>query len=377
MQQTPTDHERIVVLEQLFSEQNKKIDKIQETLEVMQTKLFNGYFDKKITDKIKVVLSEFKDDVFDNVEEKIAREVNTQIRAEIGTLALKVLIAGVSSGAFIQFIINWLSKWGDNGMTYSVASFPELDELILVPIGDFHVGSPYFLEKKLDKIINFVENTEQTYLLLLGDLIDNAVPNTISNPFENIMTPQEQLNYLIEKLTPVSKKVLGIVSGNHEERSFKKVGLDIMAVLAGLFDCEYDPHILVLDINIGSEKVGTRRGQKNRINYIVQVAHGSGGGRTHGGKMNAAVRYGQIVLNADIVITGHTHSAKYAEEAGYLVDKRNKAIVKHVKHFVIATSLLGYEDYAQRRGLQPPSHTLSLIRLSGLTKDIQFNLQSL
>lgn len=110
MQQTPTDHERIVVLEQLFSEQNKKIDKIQETLEVMQTKLFNGYFDKKITDKIKVVLSEFKDDVFDNVEEKIAREVNTQIRAEIGTLALKVLIAGVSSGAFIQFIINWLSK---------------------------------------------------------------------------------------------------------------------------------------------------------------------------------------------------------------------------------------------------------------------------
>lgn len=210
MQQTPTDHERIVVLEQLFSEQNKKIDKIQETLEVMQTKLFNGYFDKKITDKIKVVLAEFKDDVFDNMEDKIAREVNTQIRAEIGTLALKVLIAGVSSGAFIQFIINWLSKWGDNGMTYSVASFPELDELILVPIGDFHVGSPYFLEKKLDKIINFVENTEQAYLLLL-----------------------------------------------------------------------------------------------------------------------------------------------------------------------IATSLLGYEDYAQRRGLQPPSHTLSLIRLSGLTKDIQFNLQSL
>jgi hypothetical protein len=105
-----SDHERIVVLEKLFEEQGKKLDDLQETLNTIQTKLFNGYFDKKIADKMRMTFAEFKTELFNAVEEKIAKEVDKEIKASIGSLVIKVLAAGIGSGAFIQLIIQYFSK---------------------------------------------------------------------------------------------------------------------------------------------------------------------------------------------------------------------------------------------------------------------------
>lgn len=251
-------------------------------------------------------------------------------------------------------------------MNYGYIDLTNHDEIRLLPLGDFHVGSPYFLEGKLKKIVRYIQEHENIYTVLLGDLVDNSIKNSIGNVYESELTPQEQLEYLMEVLKPIQKKILGIVSGNHEKRTLRTTGLDILAILASFFNCFYDRNLLVLDLNVGNKAATSKR----RVNYVVEVVHGFGGGRTPGGKLNNAFKFANLVANADIVLTGHVHMPLSGENTVLLVDKRNKTLITHKQEVLTVSSLLGWEDYAQEKALKPPSHSIYEIILNGFEKNI-------
>ena len=46
-------------------------------------------------------------------------------------------------------------------------------ELIIVPLGDVHFGNPSFSPKHLDRTLNFINETENAYTFLLGDLCES------------------------------------------------------------------------------------------------------------------------------------------------------------------------------------------------------------
>ena len=76
---------------------------------------------------------------------------------------------------------------------------------------------------------------KNSYICLMGDLMNNATRSSVSNVFDDIMRPREQKRYLANALAPLSERILCAVSGNHEARSGKDADdspmFDIMAKL--------------------------------------------------------------------------------------------------------------------------------------------------
>lgn len=92
----------------------------------------------------------------------------------------------------------------------------DLKTAYIYPIGDLHVGDPLFNEKKFKEFVNSIKSRDDTYLILMGDLLDCAIKDSIGDTYSAIQNPQQAKKYLIELLQPVKDKILGVIQGNHE-----------------------------------------------------------------------------------------------------------------------------------------------------------------
>jgi predicted phosphodiesterase len=186
------------------------------------------------------------------------------------------------------------------------------------------------------------------------------------------MTPDEALDVFEDEILELVKgKVLGMVSGNHENRTKRQSSTDLLRRTAKRFSIPYDPEILVLDLTIGQRNDGTNRG----FNYVVAFGHGNGGGRQTGGKINAAQRLTSVVNNADLLITGHSHQPAWWKVPCGSVDRRNKNYVVNSIPNMIIPAWLGYEEYAQRKFYPPSPFAEVKVMLSGKEKDMTFILK--
>lgn len=171
----------------------------------------------------------------------------------------------------------------------------EFDKLRIYPLGDVHVGSSEFDEKEFEKWIRMVKNDEYAKVVIVGDLLDNALRNSKTNIFEATKTPFEQELYLVEKLTPIKDKILGAVRGNHEYRSTDANGT-----------CHIYNIMRELGINdLYRENMG-----------FIRLVFGKNGGSSqhtyriclfHGGSENRVRQFSYSLDNVDLVVSGHTH----------------------------------------------------------------------
>ena len=98
------------------------------------------------------------------------------------------------------------------------------------------------------------------------------------------------------------------------------------------------------------------------------MTHGDGqGGRTIGGKANGLQRRGMVV-DADIVVTGHTHAPLSFRDCFYRIDYPNSYVSKREQLFVNASATLDYEEYAELYGMKPSSKVSPVIVLDGTRK---------
>ena len=104
--------------------------------------------------------------------------------------------------------------------------------------------------------------------------------------------------------------------------------------------------------------------------YSLYMTHGDGqGGRTVGGKANGLQRRGQIV-DADIVVTGHTHAPMSFRDCFFRIDYPNSTVIKKEQLFVSASATLNYEEYAELYGMKPSSSQSPVIILNGRKKEM-------
>lgn len=112
---------------------------------------------------------------------------------------------------------------GNNKFAY------EFDRPITIyPLGDWHVGASGFRQKELLEYLAEIKKDESGKIILLGDLCDNAIQNSKGDIFKQTMPPQKQKEKVLEWLEPLRDKVLFGCNSNHEERTFRTTGIDIM-----------------------------------------------------------------------------------------------------------------------------------------------------
>ena len=250
--------------------------------------------------------------------------------------------------------------------------FPDNRNIILYPISDVHLGASEHMEREWDDFCRMIEETPNSYIILGGDLINNATRNSVSNVFEETMRPREQKKVIANMLTPIRDRILCAVSGNHERRSGKDADDDPTYDIMCKLDLEhlYRENMAFVKIQIG-KKDGD--GKKNPT-YMLTVTHGAGGGMLTGGAVNRNERFGYVIDGMDCLIVGHTHKPFVTQPSKIKIDPfNNKVDIKPFK-VVSSSSWLNYGGYAAQKMLLPSSHAPQVITLCGNRKDIKVTM---
>lgn len=230
------------------------------------------------------------------------------------------------------------------------------DKTITVyPISDVHLGSLEHNAEEWEKFIEKIKSEPYSYVILAGDLMNNATRSSVSNVFDEVLRPREQKQRLIKYLKPIAHKILCAVSGNHERRSLKDADDDPMYDIMCKLDLEdlYRENMAFVKIQIGKRQ---DRSGKPANTYMFCVTHGAGGGILTGSSVNRNERFGYTVDGLDCLIVGHTHKGAVSKPAKIVIDPRNDTV--SIKPFTVITSQswLSYGGYAMQKMLLPASN---------------------
>ena len=245
--------------------------------------------------------------------------------------------------------------------------FPDRQDITIYPISDVHLGAAEHMTREWELFCQRVVNEPNSYIILGGDLINNATRNSVSNVFEEKYRPREQKRIMCDMLTPIKDRILCMVSGNHERRN-KDVDSDPTYDIACKLDIEhlYRENVAFVKIQFGDRyNDGTRN-----PTYILTVTHGAGGGVLTGGSVNRNERFGYVLDGADALIVGHTHKPYVTQPAKLKIDPQNNRVSVKPFKVVSMTSWLGYGGYAAQKMLLPTSHAPQTIKLCGRRKEI-------
>lgn len=254
----------------------------------------------------------------------------------------------------------------------------ELDSIELHTFADEHIGDEHSDIKRVMERIEYVKNTPNAYCIMNGDIMDNATKTSIGDTYTQVFNPMEQLAKAVELFEPIKDKILCITHGNHENRTYKKEGINLSRLIAnqlGLAD-RYTPTSAVLFIRVGESTRFTESkgsGKHRQICYTIYVMHGSGGGRKEGAK---AIRLADMacIIDTDIYIHSHTHLPMIMKQGYHRIDLPNSGVQLVTKLFVNTAANLDYGGYGEAQAFKPSSKDTPVIYLSGTRKAFEAKL---
>ena len=255
----------------------------------------------------------------------------------------------------------------------------ELSSIELHTFADEHIGDWHCDLIRLRQRIEYVANTPNAYCVLNGDLIDNATKTSIGDCYANEFNPMEQLKTAVALFEPLKDKIIAISHGNHENRTYRKEGIDLSYLLAaqlGLAD-KYTATSAVIFLrfgeHVGNKKESNGSGNIRKLCYTLYMLHGSGGGRKEGAK---AIRLADMasIIDCDIYLHAHTHLPMVMKQGFFRIDPRNSKVACVEKLFVNTAANLDYGGYGEAGEFKPSSKTSPIIYLNGKKKEFSARL---
>lgn len=250
--------------------------------------------------------------------------------------------------------------------------FPERVDLHIYPISDVHLGAAEHMEREWCSFCSKLLEDPRAYIILGGDLINNATRSSVSNVFDETMRPSIQKKTMVEMLKPVKDRILCAVSGNHERRSLRDADDDPTYDIMAKLDLEhvYRQNIAFVRVQIGNQD---NNGLRNPT-YILAVSHGSGGGVLSGSTINRNERFGYALEGVDCLVVGHSHKPMISQPSKIVVDARNNKVTFRPFKVVVSTAWMSWGGYAAQKMLLPTSHAPQLITLNGRRKKIDVTM---
>lgn len=224
----------------------------------------------------------------------------------------------------------------------------DFDTLELYPLSDLHIGDPRVDKELFKKFKEHIKAQPNRYLIYAGDNMNNAIKTSVSNVYNEEMSPREQKKFLIEQLEDIKDRFFVFVAGNHEERSAKETDTYIVEDIAdklGLID-RYREDEAYLKISFGK-----KNDTKKRV-YTVYCVHGNGGGKRPGSALNN-IELLSLSIEADIYVMGHVHKKMAYKNAYRKVDLHNNVITEQERLFVVSSHWSSFGGYAARKMLTP------------------------
>lgn len=234
------------------------------------------------------------------------------------------------------------------------------NRLTIVPLADAHYGSREFNETLWHNTIKRIQDDPHCFCVLVGDLIDNGLKNSVTNVYEATASPGEQKEWLYNELLPIKDKILGAVGGNHERRTMREADQDPLYDVMLRLGKEnvYRPNICFMQVKL-TYGINGKTDNKQRIEYSFAITHGAGGGQYIGSSANRATNFGMAIEGIDCLITAHTHKpvtfpvTKLVFNGGTII--RKQFVV------AVASSFLDYGGYPVQKLMTPTAQTTTEI----------------
>ncbi len=256
--------------------------------------------------------------------------------------------------------------------TIKVDLSQDLKGIELHTFADEHVGDANCDLVRLRERIKYVAETPNAYCILNGDILDNASRSSIGDIETRELNIMGQIQHGVELFTPIKDKILCITNGNHENRAYRKEGIDVSKLVAmqlGLGD-KYTPTSAVLFLRFG--KLSSHY-QNRPVLYTLYCCHGSGGGRKEGAK---AIRLADMssIVDTDVYIHSHTHLPMIMKQGFFRTDLKSSTVQHVTKLFVNTASNLDYGGYGEAQEFKPNSKDTPVIYLNGCKKEMHAKL---
>jgi predicted phosphodiesterase len=238
------------------------------------------------------------------------------------------------------------------------------NNLKLYVLSDMHLGDAHADIPTLKSIINFIKDTPECYCILLGDILNTALKNSKSDIYSESLNVEQAQDLAMELLSPIKDKILAMSPGNHENRVWREVGVDLSLWLARRLNLEtvYRNNGIALTIQFGEDV----NGNPFRLNVFGQ--HGAyGGGRKLGSAMNALEDLDGIVGNADIYIRAHTHQPIQGSRNIFLFDDKGN-VHRGTKYYFNSPSVMNYGGYAYEKGYKPTDDNPCYLNIRALSQ---------
>jgi hypothetical protein len=200
------------------------------------------------------------------------------------------------------------------------------------------------------------DSDERTYFFIGGDLFDAIViPDPRYAKHIDASRGRAIIDEAVKKATkillPYKDKIIGMGTGNHEERYIQKTGHDPIGTLCKDFGCKHLGYSGLLKLILHDTK-----GTRSRT-VVIRYHHGwGGGGRTLG---NSLTKYEKDIKNwdANIFLYGHDHQRK-GDRIPRLGLSGNKLISKPILIGVCGSYLKTYTEthepsYSEEKGYPP------------------------
>jgi predicted phosphodiesterase len=245
---------------------------------------------------------------------------------------------------------------------------PYAEVIEIYPMADLHIGDSQCDFKLIMERIEYIKNTPNAYCILNGDLMDTAIASSIGDTYGANLQPMEQLKQCVKIFEPIKDKILAVLPGNHENRTYKFDGIDITELMCAQLGIpkKYSPTTTLLFVRFGRSKASLRHRPQL---YTIYATHGGGGGRKEGGKVNRLADLACIV-DADVYIHSHTHLPVVFKNSFFRVSGSNSSVAPVEKLFVNTSAYLDYGGYGDRQGYKPASKTSPVIYLNGLKHEM-------
>lgn len=255
-----------------------------------------------------------------------------------------------------------------------IVEYPNLNQMEIMCVGDFHIGDKNFSQEAFNDIIEWVGGNDNRFIVIDGDIFNAAITSSISDVYSEEYTLDECMTKFGEFIDEIgSEKILVCIDGNHDQRVWKSVGIDPVKYVCHNHGVRYASGEAYLTLKVGT--YFDRKGNdKNRaVTYRLFVTHGVGGGRSSGGKLNNLMRLSEIVV-ADIYVQGHQHDPVIKPRVINEWNCQGNSIVERNQMFVVTGSCLERGGYAVNKAYPPVCTKSPVLTLSGVEKKIKASI---
>lgn len=244
-----------------------------------------------------------------------------------------------------------------------IASLPrDIEYADIYFLHDVHFGSELFDEGKWKSVKKRIQDDELSFVCWIGDLMENAIPNSKGDVFSQKHPPALQKEWAAQELFDLRKKTIAVVAGNHEHnRTTKSCGLFPLydaCLIAGVDD-KYRDTIAYLDIG-----VGTRKDAKGKqVHYFGQIQHVARDTKNYGTS--------DYTDGIDFFAFGHDHCPQDRPRAKMVFDQHNKVVYKRNIENINNGSFCRFGGYGAKGAYRPQSDKMYRLRIFGGEKRME------